>query len=314
MRLELQRLSEMFQITPRLVSYATIQRNLFSGLHAHTNLSSLTIRYGRITGELHTATTNLPSLWRLRLHFCGPPVGIAATDAIHHDGPPAALDQEGNAVEALERWALHRQNLTIVPLALLGGLKALTISSEHQPPRSLNVLGRRRHIETAMWTRFCAECAALGSVPGPRFDRERCGELSGAHRGVHIDGRDLQPYGASRPRTSPCAVTSQYRAHADPLGRRRPLRDRSPLYRVQAHYIKLSTDTRRRGRLDTPLIQARPEDAVWQAPTPSHFRDPWRPRKWDEDAWQRSVPPPPTVAATREWLAVWKKYTPCSSS
>ncbi|KAJ7026654.1 hypothetical protein C8F04DRAFT_1238523 [Mycena alexandri] len=253
-------------------------------------------------GELHTATTNLPSLWRLRLHFCGPPVGIAATDAIHHDGPPAALDQEGNAVEALERWALHRHNLTIVPLALLGGLKALTISSEHQPPRSPPSAYRNGHVDS-----FFALNAPLLEV----FRDPASTASAVANSAAHIVECTL-----TDEISSPTALRVLAHLHARSLT---ALPSASALHKIVHRYSAPGEEflfnlgpqpLDHMPRLDTPLIQARPGDAVWQAPTPSHFRDPWRPRKWDEDAWQRSVPPPPTVAATREWLAVWKKYTP----
>ncbi|KAJ7728460.1 hypothetical protein B0H16DRAFT_1894080 [Mycena metata] len=327
------------------------QRHIFSGLSVFTNLSSFTIRNGHITRELHTATINMPSLRRLRLQWCSlfavsrslpPVVPFTITDLLLHE--VLILDKEGEALDTRKLWILHRLNLSIVPPAHLGRLRALTISSEKSATEvasqayallpytplleSLNVLGPPlvyrsgpadsllalnlpllqlfkgpAQIASAMAKSavYIAECTVtdeIGTLEALRVVG-RLHEQTLRSIELTLTRWDDDVLCEIAHRLSQCKrikIVHRYSAPGEEF-----------LFNLGPQYLD------RMPRLETLLIQARPEDAV-EPQNPHHFGDSWdvlkASKKWREDAWLRDVPQAPTVAATREWLAVWKKYTP----
>ncbi|KAJ7453322.1 hypothetical protein B0H11DRAFT_2201038 [Mycena galericulata] len=122
-----------------------LQQKIFASLHIFPNLTSLTIRGGRITGHIHTAVTHLPNLRRLRLQWCGiyavertaaPPAHpFTVTSLVLHE--VHVFDRTGEELDILDAAALQQRNLSLMPLALLNGLTALEISSDRSSARVL---------------------------------------------------------------------------------------------------------------------------------------------------------------------------------
>ncbi|KAJ7436481.1 hypothetical protein B0H11DRAFT_2110319 [Mycena galericulata] len=122
-----------------------LQQKIFASLHIFPNLTSLTIRGGRITGHIHTAVTHLPSLRRLRLQWCAiyavdrtaapPAQPFTVTSLVLHD--IHVFDRTGEELDILDAAALQQRNLSLMPLALLNGLTALEIFSDLSSARVL---------------------------------------------------------------------------------------------------------------------------------------------------------------------------------
>ncbi|KAJ7123954.1 hypothetical protein C8R43DRAFT_1111792 [Mycena crocata] len=117
------------------------QRRIFTSLHIFPNLSSLTIRNGRITAHIHTVVTHHPNLRRLRLQWCSiyavgrstapPSTPFTVKSLLLHE--VRFVESTGNHgidIQDLDPSTLAARNLSLMPLQLLAGLESLSISSD----------------------------------------------------------------------------------------------------------------------------------------------------------------------------------------
>ncbi|KAJ7152609.1 hypothetical protein C8R43DRAFT_1003072 [Mycena crocata] len=117
-----------------------LQRRIFASLDIFPNLSSLTIRHGRITSHMHTVVTHLPNLRRLRLQSCAiyvvdrstapPATPFTVRNLLLHNVKfMESTANHGVDIDDLDPAVLKARNLSLMPLGLLSGLESLTLSS-----------------------------------------------------------------------------------------------------------------------------------------------------------------------------------------
>ncbi|KAJ7720080.1 hypothetical protein DFH07DRAFT_309217 [Mycena maculata] len=333
-----------------------VQRNIFASLDIFSNLSCLTIRNGRITSHIHTTVTQLQNLRQLRLMWCGiyafertnapPATPFTVTSLVLHE--VGSFDRAGQHLESLGPDALRARNLTLMPLALLSGLRSLTVSSEKSSWRVM-----QQAYCLLPDTRNLVDLKVTGppSVedPGPKPLPVLVVPLLTTFSGPHYIAASLM---RSATQIAKVILTDDISAqqalqvieNLHPVGVRNieltlEHWDADVLHEIahrftQCTRIKLvhrywgpsddflfnfGVHHLPRTQIDTLLIHARPEDAVRQPPSlhTRFFADGFghysaKIRKWEADgaAGLRHVPPLPSEEDVREYFAVWVRYNP----
>ncbi|KAJ7463159.1 hypothetical protein FB451DRAFT_1265786 [Mycena latifolia] len=270
---------------------------------------------------------------------------LAVRDLLLHEA--RIVDSDGEVLFGLESAQFLAQNLALLPLALLQGLAALCISSDQSAARvvhqaqillphaqrimRLNVLGppsradpqpaqalvlpllkafRGPRCLAAALMRSAAQIAEIAltdEMTAPQALEIIAGLHPHAVRDIeltltHWDAEVLYEIAHRFTACKRICYVHRYWGPSD-----------SVLFHLGAHHLA------RMPMLNTLLIHARPRDAVEQAPKDGgyflgEFDDTYfeRRKKWDAEgaAGLRAVPPPPSEEATREYLAVWRKWNP----
>ncbi|KAJ7092948.1 hypothetical protein B0H15DRAFT_972671 [Mycena belliarum] len=317
-------------------------------LQIFANLSTVTLRNGRITPAVHAVLAQLPKLRRLRLQC------TSLCAIVHGAEPPASsatvtdlLLQEVRVVDAmgtqLTSDALLARDMSLLPRALLHGLRGLAISSDESASRVLRqTLALIPHAPRL--ARLSVEGPPALPVPVPEPAQALALPALTAFRGPQCLAALLVPSAlaladvALTDELSPAGALSVLAALHPRAVRSVELAltrwDAAVLHEI-AHRFAACTRVRLaycyRGPsdaellalgaqhlagmplLDTLLIHARPGAAVQTAPRAYYGKDYGEAlRRWEAEgaAGLREVPLPLSREASMAYLAVWTKWTP----